>query len=286
MGDETYQGKTSRGTVILGMLVTFLGGYILGSMNTSPVEKSKAVKRAMNATRKSVPVDFSPVQGTNDALVTIVEFADFQCPFCAKSVPVRKRFMEAYAGKIRWVFKNHPLSFHPLAMPAAQASLAAQNQGKFWQYAERVFMNQKQLSEKTLVDIARDIGLNLDKFREDLKNKTYERPVKADLALARQVNVQGTPHYFINGRSIDEGMNIEVFDNIIREELAYAKYLMQSGVPRADLYQEIIKRYEKEHPVKVKPPLQKMTDAPTVGKNTSHSETPSITKQAVKVKIQ
>lgn len=225
----------SRSAAVFGMLVTFIGGYLLGSLTAGGPGES----RAAVAKRREVPVSDSPVKGSDSPLVTIVEFADFQCPHCARSVPLYRRVLSEYGDQVRWVFKHLPLSFHPQAMTAAQASMAAHAQGQFWEYHDKLFKNQRQLSEKDLVARAGELGLDLERFRGDLTGKIHEKGVKEDMELAKKLKVQGTPNFFINGRHFMGAMRFSRMKKVIREEIIHAQKLMKGGVARKDLYQEL-----------------------------------------------
>lgn len=149
-----------------------------------------------------IPLDHSPVKGNKNAPVTIVEFVDFQCPFCARFHSPLVETLEAYPDKVNYVLKNFPLSFHPEARPAAKAAFAAGVQGKYWEMADRILENGKNLSMQKYKEIAEEIGLDMEQFLEDYEKKDaqWEDYIQKDLALGGQVNVRGTPTFYINGR--------------------------------------------------------------------------------------
>lgn len=144
----------------------------------------------------------APVKGKKDAVVTIVEFMDFQCPYCARFHPAVNEVLAAYPDKVNYVLKNYPLSFHPNARPAAKAALAAGEQGKYYEMAELLLKNNQDLTEEKFKELAKELGLKVDKFAKDLKDKNaeWEKIIEADMKQAAQVDVRGTPTYFINGR--------------------------------------------------------------------------------------
>jgi len=150
----------------------------------------------------NIPVGDSHIRGKKDAPITIVEFADFQCPFCSRFHPVLDEVLKAYPNQVRYVIKNFPLSFHQQSHPAAKAALAAGEQGKYWEMAEGLLANFQSLSAQKIDEIAKDIGLNVDKFHQDLKKNdaNYEKILADDIALGRKVDVRGTPTFYINGR--------------------------------------------------------------------------------------
>ena len=144
----------------------------------------------------------SPVKGNKDAPITIVEFMDFQCPFCARFHPAVNEVLAAYPDKVKFVIKNFPLSFHPNAKPAAKAALAAGEQGKYYEMADLLLNNNQNLNEEAFKAHAKTLGLNVNKFMKDLKDKDaqWEKIIGDDTKLGESVDVRGTPTYFINGR--------------------------------------------------------------------------------------
>ena len=149
-----------------------------------------------------ITVTHSPVRGNKDAPVTIVEFVDFQCPFCARFHPPIKEVLSAYPNDVRYIIKNFPLSFHPQARPAAKAAFAAGEQGKYWEMADLILENNTDLSDGKYKELAKQLGLDVNKFTKDLKDKDaqWEEWLDADVALAAQIDVRGTPTFFVNGR--------------------------------------------------------------------------------------
>ena len=149
-----------------------------------------------------IPVDHTPVIGKKDAPVTIVEFIDFQCPFCSRFHQPMLEVSKAFPNDVNYMMKNFPLSFHPQAMPAAKAALAANEQGKYKEMADKLFENFQNLSPETFDKVAEEIGLNMKTFKKDLEenNAKYEKMIQDDIALGGQVGVRGTPTFYINGR--------------------------------------------------------------------------------------
>ncbi len=144
----------------------------------------------------------APSFGPADAKVTIVEFSDFECPYCSRAANVANQIKEKYGQQVRFVFRQFPLSFHANAQGAAEASLAAHAQGKFWEYHDKLFANQRQLDRASLEGYAQDVGLNMGKFKAELDSKQHEARVKGDLEMGEEAAVQGTPSMFINGKRI------------------------------------------------------------------------------------
>ncbi|MCB9738807.1 MAG: thioredoxin domain-containing protein [Deltaproteobacteria bacterium] len=189
-----------------------------------------------------------PVSGPADALVTLVEFTDFQCPFCSKVRPTLEEVKKAYEGKLRLVFKNQPLSFHKNAQIAAEASLCAHKQGKFWEMEERLFTNQQTLAREQLPDHAKAVGLDLAAFETCLDKHETKEAVAADQATAEKVTATGTPAFFINGRKISGAQPLDAFRRLVDEELAKAKAMVAAGTKPSEVYAKAIAAGKQELP--------------------------------------
>ncbi|HET9751855.1 MAG TPA: thioredoxin domain-containing protein, partial [Myxococcales bacterium] len=164
----------------------------------------------------------SPAMGPKNAPVTIVEWSDFQCPYCSRVEPTLKQVMTAYGNKVRLVWKNQPLPFHPNAMPAAEAAMAAYEQGndKFWQMHERLFANQTELSPAFYEKVAREIGLDVGKWKASVAAHRPQEAIQADMRAGITVGANGTPTFFINGKRLVGAMPFDSFKQIIDAELA------------------------------------------------------------------
>jgi protein-disulfide isomerase len=201
-----------------------------------PPEDTKTVNR--------VPVGKSPVLGNPNALVTIVEFSDFQCPYCARVEPTLKAIRDKYGDKVRIVWKNEPLSFHPWAEPAAEAALevrAERGDAAFWQMHDALFANQSELAEAVLVKLATAAGARADSVRKAIANHAHARDIEADLDLAEDFDAGGTPTFFVNGRRLVGAQPPEAFAAIIDEEVARAQGLLAKGTRAADLYDALVR---------------------------------------------
>ncbi len=188
-----------------------------------------------------VPVGNSPAKGPDDALVTIIEFSDFQCPFCSRVEPTLKQVDDDYKGKVRTVWKNNPLPFHNNAAPAAEAAMAAADQGKFWEFHDKLYADQQHLDRPTYEKYAQDLGLNMDKFKASLDANAHKDAVAADMALAANFGASGTPSFFINGRPLRGAQPIAAFKALIDDELSKAQALVKSGTKPSDVYAETTK---------------------------------------------
>jgi protein-disulfide isomerase len=161
----------------------------------------------------------SPFKGPQDAPVTIVEFSDFQCPFCSRMGPILDKVLEKYPERVRLVFKNYPLTrIHSMAMKAAVASLAAQEQGRYWEYHDKLFENHKTLSDEKLLEIAEASGLDMGRFERDRKDPKLSKLIKRDSGEARQNGVHGTPTLFVNGHRL-KSMSARAIEQAVEREL-------------------------------------------------------------------
>jgi protein-disulfide isomerase len=152
-----------------------------------------------------IPVGNSPVYGNaTNPKITIVEFSEFQCPYCSRIAPVIHELMQKYPNDIKFVFKHFPLSFHANAAAAAAASIAAQNQGKFWEYRYALAPHFKDLSPAVFEQVAKEVGLDMAKFKKDMTlDAAKQARIDEDFQLGVKVGVQGTPNFFVNGKRQD-----------------------------------------------------------------------------------
>ena len=165
-----------------------------------------------------ITVGNSAAKGPENAKVTIVEWSDFQCPFCARAVPLIDQIMEAYPTDVRFVYKNYPLPFHKQAMPAAKAAVAAGKQGKFFEMHDKLFENYNALSDDKYEAWAKELGLDVEKFKTDMASPEVQAQVVEEMKEAGKVGVRGTPTFFINGKK-PAGRSFELYKSIIDEEL-------------------------------------------------------------------
>ena len=185
-------------------------------------ENAKAAGQAEQQMAAKIEVGAAPVIGPRTAPVTIVEWSDFQCPFCGRVEPTLQQLREEYKGKIRLAWKNQPLSFHPNAMPAAEAAMAAHEQGKFWEFHDELFKRQNELGPALYDDVAKKLGLDLKKFRASVESHRHAGQIQADMAAGTALGAGGTPTFFINGKKLVGAQPIDQFKQIIDAELAGA----------------------------------------------------------------
>lgn len=174
--------------------------------------------------RTEISLAGEPFRGSEKAPVTIVKFEDFQCPFCKQIQPTVNALLSRYDGKVRLVHKDLPLeSLHPQARQAAEAARCAHEQGKFWEYHDKLYATAPKASADDLQSYAKDVGLNADSFDRCFASGKYKEVVQRDLNEGAQLGLTGTPTFFINGREISGNQPSEAFEAIIDEELARAK---------------------------------------------------------------
>ncbi|MFP5287619.1 MAG: thioredoxin domain-containing protein [Thermoanaerobaculia bacterium] len=161
-----------------------------------------------------------PSQGPATAPVTIVEFSDFQCPYCARLIPTLDEVKKKYGDKVRIVFRQYPLNFHQHAQKAAEASLCANEQGKFWELHDAMFQNQQALAVEQLKAKAAELGMNAEQFNSCLDSSKYAAQVKADFDEGAKAGVNGTPAMFINGRFLSGAQPLNEITKVIDDELA------------------------------------------------------------------
>jgi protein-disulfide isomerase len=178
------------------------------------------------------------MKGAKDAQVTIVEWSDFECPFCSKALPEVKKVFEAYPDKVRFVFKHNPLPFHKSAPLASAASLAAGEQGKFWEYHDLLFGDQKKLARDDLLAGAKTLGLDEAKFVAAM-DKGYPEKITRDQDLAQGVGASGTPALYVNGRKAPSFQMTDL-KPLIDEEITKTDKLLAEGVSREELYGKLI----------------------------------------------
>lgn len=171
---------------------------------------------------KDVTAGDAPFMGGADAKVTIVEFSDFQCPFCARGAALMEDLKKKYGNKIKVAFKNFPLPFHNHAKKAAEAALCAHEQkaSQFWKMHDKMFADQSGLARDGLVAKAVSLGLDKAKFEKCLDSGQFTKKVEADMEEGKKVGVKSTPTFFVNGKMVNGAQPIEVFSELIDEELA------------------------------------------------------------------
>lgn len=163
----------------------------------------------------AIDIGESPMRGPKEAKVTIVEFSDFQCPYCKRGADTMEDIRKEYADKVNIVFKNLPLPFHPNAKPAAIAALAAGRQGKYWEMHDMLFDKQQELSPELYTELAKQLNLDIEKFNKDLNDEALAKQIDDDAALATKLGIRGTPGYFVNGVQVRGARPLPYFKQLI-----------------------------------------------------------------------
>ena len=195
---------------------------IVEAMQKMQAQQQQAEDLRLREAAKSVkPVAAEDhIRGDLAAPVKVIEFSDFECPFCLRVFPTVTELLKTYGDRIRLAYRHYPLPNHPNARPAAEAAACANEQGKFWQYHDRLFSSPGKLSGDDLKQHAAELGLDAAAFNACVDARKYQKAVDADIAAGEAVGVSGTPAFFINGRPVFGAMPIENFKQIIEEELA------------------------------------------------------------------
>jgi protein-disulfide isomerase len=180
--------------------------------------KKKTVQLATLEFVQEINIAGSPIKGAPDAPATIVLFTDFQCPYCARILPVINQVLEQNKGKAKLVFKNFPLSSHQFARKAAAAALAAGKQGKFWELHDRLFQNYSRLNDQVVQEQAQQLGLDMQKFEKDMNDPQIAQAINQDLQDGNKAGVRGTPTIYVNGILL-RNTSVEGFQAAIDKEL-------------------------------------------------------------------
>jgi protein-disulfide isomerase len=246
------ESKGGAGAYLLIMLIAGGAGFYLGQQNAGTPTTADAlvadvdcnsdeVKDCLNAEPiYNVPVGNATTKGKADALVTIVEVSDFQCPFCSRAnKSVNALFKGKYAKDIRLAFFHNPLGFHNRAMPAAMAAEAAGKQGKFWEMHDKMFANQRNLTDANFDKWVGELGLNAEQFKTDMKDKALTKKIKDQQALAVKLGARGTPAFFINGRYLSGAQPVAKFEEVIAKALSDAQKQIKRGVSAKDVYAKL-----------------------------------------------
>ena len=184
------------------------------------LRKNQPVKIMLEPKRVVVDSSGHPTLGSKDAPITIVEFTDFQCPFCKATQATLKGLRTKYGDKIRVVHMDYPLPFHNHALDAAKAARCANDQDKFWQFHDSLFENQGKLAPADLKATAKTLGMNTTKFDACFDSAKYDSQIKADQAAGEKIGVDGTPAFFIDGRPLTGAQPAPKFEELIDDELA------------------------------------------------------------------
>lgn len=229
---ETVTFKKSHfysALVVLAFFAGILVGYVAWGREGrgSPAAAAPSNQAAADATQQTfrrydIPTEGFHSLGPADAPITLVEFSDYQCPFCQRWYEqVYRPLMDAYPGKIRIVYRNLPLTqIHPQAMNAAEAAMCAGEQNAYWEYHDKLFDNSSALSDDLYASLAADLGLDASAFAACMTSHKYQNDIQTDMQFAIDLGVQSTPTFFINGLAVVGAQPLSVFQQVIDQELA------------------------------------------------------------------
>jgi protein-disulfide isomerase len=220
--------------VVLAFAVGILVGYVAWGRNPTVTVAAPAAAQQPSGqlaeapqptqnpyTRYDIPTAGYPSLGPDNAKITVVEFSDFQCPYCRRFyTDTFQALLDAYPGQLRFVYRNLPLtSIHPNAMPAAIASMCANDQNAYWDYYTKLFTNDA-LDEATYIQHATDLGLNVETFKACLSSGKHDEFIQKDMDFSLNLGVQSTPTFFVNGLAIVGAQPLSNFKQLIDKELA------------------------------------------------------------------
>lgn len=192
------------------------------SAQSEPVQLPQRAVPPAQRRSAEVSIEGAPVRGPEDAPITIVEFSDFQCPFCSRVHPTLQKLLATYPDKLRLVFKHNPQPIHPDAALAHRASLAAEQQDQFWEMHDKLFTSGRDLSRPTLVEHARDLDLDIVRFKRDLDSTVLIAQLDREVGEAEALGITGMPTFFINGRVVSGAQPYENFKALIEREASRA----------------------------------------------------------------
>ena len=246
MAEKSFFDMSPKQSLVMGLLggvaiISVIGFFVMlagGKLGSDDIGSKDAnvnakVNANVNANVNAAPAATGDVSklnsvlgdayssGPKNAKVTLIEISDFQCPYCERHAPTMDQIMKDYAGKVRRVWLNFPLtSIHPYAMKAAEASECAGEQGKFWEMHDKIFANQDKITVDDLKGYAGDLGLSTSKFNSCLDDSKYASKIQAQMTAAQAAGVSGTPGTFVNGELVKGAYPFDTFKQLIDAELA------------------------------------------------------------------
>lgn len=184
-------------------------------------EEKRALEDSFNNPIMASITEKDAIRGPKDAPLTLVEYSDFECPFCARGFNTVMELMEKYKGKIRFVYKHLPLSFHPNAMPASAyfEAIRFQSEEKAWEFHDRIYKDQRKLQngESFLKTLAKELKVDMKKLEKDVKSEAVQQKIDADMAEAAKYGFQGTPGFLLNGVPVKGAYPTSHFENLVEE---------------------------------------------------------------------
>jgi len=219
MDPACTDSKALSGMVVQGVKSSLTPDQIHESLINSGYARARAAANKILSDPVKIATNGSPFQGPERAKITLVEFSDFQCPYCSRAIAEVENILRAYPKDIKLVFKQFPLEIHSEAQMAAEASLAANAQGKFWPMHDKLFANFRKLSRDNIFLWAKESGLDMEKFKVDLQSGKYRPVVEKDVKDGFEAGVQGTPTFFINGQRYNGLLDLASVKGILDTEL-------------------------------------------------------------------
>jgi 2-hydroxychromene-2-carboxylate isomerase len=192
---------------------------LIDSGYTDSEVSERLQKRFRSGARRNIDVAEAPMKGNPAARVAIVEFVDYECPHCKRVQPVMRQALDEFKNDVRVYFKHYPLPTHTNARIAAEGAVAAQKQGKFWQYSDSVWNHSESLTPAVLEQIAKEVGLDVDKWRKDVESEDVRQRVQKDRSEGESFNIAATPTIYLNGREYTDARDIDSLKDWVNEEL-------------------------------------------------------------------
>lgn len=254
-------GPRSRATFLVAIILSFGAGLLIGYLiGASDGARGAGIPEPVFA----VEIGEAPQIGPANAPVTVVLFTDFRCPFCSKAAEMIEKLHSRFGDDVRVVFKHHPMQrLHPDAFLAHEAAVTATLQGKFWPYHDKLFARKGPIQRPELESLAAEIGLDMNRFKDDLDRRAGKAAVDRDLAQGAGLGIHGTPTLFINGRKV-VGANWKLIEKVVRYELQRTAKLVESGIPNKRIYQIIldegVKTLEQSKPAPAPKPAPHVED--------------------------
>ena len=214
---QTEEGQKSLGEAFKAYMMKEQENMRKQQGEMAKKREEQAAQEVENQFKNPAKMDIgdSPVKGPKNAKVTIVEFTDFQCPYCKRGNETMDAVMKKYPNDVKVVYKSFPLDFHPNALPAAKAAMAAGKQGKFWEMHDAFWANQTGLNADLYLEQAKKLGLNIDKFKKDMESEEIKKAIEADMELGKKNGISGTPGFFVNGVAVKGAYPVEHFSKIV-----------------------------------------------------------------------
>jgi len=220
--------KTLASTVVAAVKDGKSADQIHTILEKSSLAKMRAEQNRILSDPIQIPVAGSPVRGPHNARITLIEFSDFECPYCSRAISTIAGLLHAYPNDAKLIYKEFPLELHPHARMAAAAALAAADQGKFWEMHDKLFANYNRLSQERINELAQEAGLDMERFRKDIASGKYETHIERDINDGQQAGVQGTPTLFVNGKRYNGPISEAALKPILEAELKSSGQVAQA----------------------------------------------------------